>query len=547
MSALMIGVDIGTTSTKAVVFTLNGTPVAHHAVDYPLLRPATAAAEQDPEQIYHAVLDTIRTSLRDCPQPTDEIVCVSFSAAMHSVIAVDAQGRPLTRSITWADNRAAAWAERIKAELGGNAIYRRTGTPIHPMSPLAKLAWLRDEQPSLFARAARFIGIKEYVFFRLFGQYLVDHSIASATGLFNLERLDWDDEALAVAGVRRDQLSTLVPTTYHLRGLDPRLAQDLGLAADTTFVVGANDGVLSNLGVNAVQPGEVAVTIGTSGAMRAVVDRPRTDPAGRTFCYALTDRHWVVGGPVNNGGIVFRWVRDEFAASECETAKRLGIDPYEVLTRIAERVPAGAEGLLFHPYLAGERAPLWNANLRGSFFGLAMHHRKEHMIRAALEGVIFNLYSILPSVESLVGKSQRIKATGGFARSGLWRQMMADVFDRDVVVPETFESSCLGAAVLGLYALGRIDSLDVVGDMVGATHRHIPVAKNVAIYKRLLPIFLALPMQLEAQYRQIALFQQEMSAPPATHTRAQGVDRPEPVSAGLAAFNQRYRTAASRT
>ncbi len=520
MPALMIGVDIGTTSTKAVVFTLDGKPVAHHAVDYPLLRPATAAAEQDPEQIFQAVLETIRTSLKRCPLPTGDIVCVSFSAAMHSVIAVDAQGRPLTRSITWADNRAAAWAERIKAGPGGDAIYRRTGTPIHPMSPLAKLAWLRDEQPELFTRTARFIGIKEYVFFRLFGQYLVDHSIASATGLFNLERLDWDDEALAVAGVRRDQLSTLVPTTHHLQGLDAALARELGLSAEVTFVVGANDGVLSNLGVNAIQPGEVAVTIGTSGAMRAVVDKPRTDPSGRTFCYALTERHWVVGGPVNNGGIIFRWVRDEFAASECETAKRLGLDPYEVLTRIAERVPAGAEGLLFHPYLAGERAPLWNANLRGSFFGLAMHHRKEHMIRAALEGVILNLYSILPAVESLVGRSQSIKATGGFARSGLWRQMMADVFNREVVVPETFESSCLGAAVLGLYALGRVDSLDVVGGMVGATHRHVPLPKNVAVYERLLPIFLAMPVQLEAQYRQIALFQQEMSAPPATHTGA---------------------------
>jgi gluconokinase len=516
----MIGVDIGTTSTKAVVFTLDGKPVAHHAVDYPLLRPATAAAEQDPEQIYQAVLETIRTSLRQCPLPTEDLVCVSFSAAMHSVIAVDAQDRPLTRSITWADNRAAAWAERIKSGMGGEAIYRRTGTPIHPMSPLAKLAWLRDEQPALFARAARFIGIKEYVFFRLFKQYLVDHSIASATGLLNLERLDWDDEALAVAGVRRDQLSRLVPTTHHLQGLAPEIARDLGLAPDTVFVIGANDGVLSNLGVDAIQPGEVAVTIGTSGAMRAVVDRPRTDPSGRTFCYALTERHWVVGGPVNNGGIVLRWVRDEFAASECETAKRLGLDPYEVLTRIAERVPAGAEGLLFHPYLAGERAPLWNANLRASFFGLAMHHRKEHMIRAALEGVIFNLYSILPAVESLVGSSRSIKATGGFARSGLWRQMMADVFNREVIVPETFESSCLGAAVLGLYALGRIDTLDAVGERVGATHRHLPEAKNAATYQRLMPIFTALPVQLEAQYRQIALFQQEISSPPATHTGA---------------------------
>lgn len=512
MSAYMIGVDIGTTSTKAVVYTLDGQVVAHHAVDYPLLRPTPAAAEQDPQQIFDAVLETIAISRRGCPAaaaPPHEVVCVSFSAAMHSVIAVDAHGEPLTRSITWADNRAAAHAERIKAQPGGEGLYRRTGTPVHPMSPLAKLAWLRDEQPAVFAQAARFVGIKEYVFFRLFGQWIVDHSIASATGLLNLATLDWDDEALAVAGVRREQLSALVPTTRHVHGLNAALARRLGLDVDTPFVVGANDGVLSNLGVDAIAPGEVAVTIGTSGAMRAVVDRPLTDPAGRTFCYALTERHWVVGGPVNNGGIIFRWVRDEFAAAECETAKRLGIDPYEVLTRIAERVAAGAEGLLFHPYLAGERAPLWSADLRGSFFGLAMHHHKEHMIRAVLEGVIFNLYSILPAVESLVGPSRSIRATGGFARSGLWRQMMADVFDRDVVVPESFESSCLGAAVLGLYALGRVDSLDAVGAMVGATHRHSPIPRNVAVYRQLLPIFVALPGQLAAQYRQIAEFQQQ--------------------------------------
>ena len=256
-----------------------------------------------------------------------------------------------------------------------------------------------------------------------------------------------------------------MPPTYHVEGLDPTIAADLGLPPGIPFVVGANDGVLSNLGVDAIQPGDVAITIGTSGAMRAVVDRPLTDPAGRTFCYLLTEKHWVVGGPVNNGGIAFRWVRDELAAAETETAKRLGIDPYDVLTRIAERVPPGSEGLIFHPYLTGERAPWWNASMRASFFGLAACHHKEHMVRAVLEGVIYSLFSILPAVEDLIGTTRTMKATGGFARSGLWRQMMADVFDREVVVPESFESSCLGAAILALYALGDVDSIEVV-----ATH-----------------------------------------------------------------------------
>ena len=173
-----------------------------------------------------------------------------------------------------------------------------------------------------------------------------------------------------------------------MKGLKPEYAEELGISPEIPFVIGASDGVLSNLGVNAIDPGVVAVTIGTSGAIRTVTDKPVTDPKGRIFCYALTEKHWVVGGPVNNGGMTLRWVRDELASAEVETAKRLGIDAYDVLTKIATRVSPGADGLLFHPYLAGERAPIWNANARGSFFGLGLHHKKEHMIRAVLEGVV---------------------------------------------------------------------------------------------------------------------------------------------------------------
>lgn len=194
-----------------------------------------------------------------------------------------------------------------------------------------------------------------------------------------------------------------------------------------------------------------------------------------------------------------------------ETAKRLGIDPYEVLTRIAEQVPPGSNGLLFHPYLTGERAPLWNPDARGSFFGLSMNHRKEHMIRAVLEGVIFNMYTVLLAMEECIGEPVRILATGGFARSALWRQMMADIFDQEVVVPESFESSCLGAVVLGLYAIRRIDSFDAVFSMIGSTHRHVPVTAHAKAYKQLLPIFISVTRSLEDQYQAIADFQREQA------------------------------------
>ena len=377
------------------------------------------------------------------------------------------------------------------------------------MSPLSKLLWLRDTQPDLFEAAARFVSIKEHIFQRLFGEYVVDHSIASATGMLNLSKLDWDMGALAVAGVGREQLSTLVPTTHQLRGVDRSVASDLGILPDTPFVIGATDGVLSNLGVDAIAPGGVAATVGTSGAIRTVVDRPQTDPRGRTFCYALADKLWVIGGPVNNGGLVFRWIRDEFAASETETAKRLGIDAYDVLTKIAARVPPGSDGLMFHPYLTGERAPLWNADARASFFGLTLHHHKEHMIRAALEGVIYNLYMVLLILEEQMGAAGRIQATGGFARSSLWRQMMADIFNRPVHIPASIESSCLGAAVLGLYAIGQVDSLQAVSRMVGTTHRHAPIPEHAKIYRKLLPVFLDLPAKLSKEYTTISTFQNE--------------------------------------
>ncbi len=504
-----LGVDIGTTSTKAVLFGEHGKVVGMHHVEYPLYSPTPSIAEQDPDEIFQAVKITIKEAVKKSGINPVSLKLVSFSSAMHSIIAIDKMGQPLTRCITWADSRATEWAKKIKDEWNGLEIYKRTGTPIHPMAPLAKIAWLRTDYPDIFSKTTKFIGIKEYVFYQFFNQYIVDHSIASASGLFNLEQLTWDKEALEVAGITDTHLSKLVPTTFYTTGLKPEYAEELGISSEIPFVIGASDGVLSNLGVNAIDPGVVAVTIGTSGAIRTVTDKPVTDPKGRIFCYALTEKHWVVGGPVNNGGMTLRWVRDELASAEVETAKRLGIDAYDVLTKIATRVSPGADGLLFHPYLAGERAPIWNANARGSFFGLGLHHKREHMIRAVLEGVILNLYTVMLALREISGVPSKIQATGGFARSELWRQMLADIFHQEVVVPESFESSCLGAIVLGMYALGTIDDFSIVSEWVGSTHVHTPIEENVEIYRDLLPIYIRVSRLLENEYEEIANFQQK--------------------------------------
>ncbi|MFZ3578882.1 gluconokinase [Virgibacillus sp. DJP39] len=499
-----------TTSTKDVLYNKKGEVIASHTVNYPLHTPSPLVAEQDPDEIFNAVLDCMKEVNKTSAERAKNLkLVVSFSSAMQSLIAVDAENNPLTKSITWADTRSAKYAQEIKDKHNGHEIYLRTGTPIHAMSPLSKLLWLRNEKPIIFEKSAKFISIKEYVFYKLFGEYVVDHSIASATGLFNLKTLDWDNEALELAGVTAEQLSSLVPTTYQMNTLKESYRSYIGFQENVPFIVGASDGVLSNLSVDAIEPGVIAVTIGTSGAIRTVSNKPRTDPKGRIFCYALTENHWVIGGPVNNGGIILRWLRDEFAASEVETAKRLGIDPYDVLTKIASEVNPGSDGLIFHPYMTGERAPLWDANARGSFFGLSIHHKKEHMIRAVLEGIIFNLYTVLLALEELTGEPKKIQATGGFARSEMWRQLMANIFDKPLVVPESYESSCLGAVVLGMYALGEIDDFSVVKEMIGQTHTHHPDASTTNVYRELLPIYIRLSRLFSEEYESITSFQRK--------------------------------------
>ncbi|MGC4378901.1 gluconokinase [Fictibacillus sp. Mic-4] len=512
MTSYMLGVDIGTTSTKAVLFSEKGEVIQKENIGYPLYKPDISTAEQDPDEIFQAVLQAISKIMKYSHRSPKNLSLISFSSAMHSVIAMDNNDEPLTKCITWADNRSEAWARKIKEELNGHDVYKRTGTPIHPMSPLSKIAWLVNDHPEIAMKTKKYIGIKEYIFKKLFGHYVIDYSLASSMGMMNLKKLDWDDEALNIAGITRDQLSRLVPTTEIFTNCNPEIARQIGIDPETPVVIGASDGVLSNLGVGAIGKGEIAVTIGTSGAIRTIIDKPQTDEKGRLFCYALTENHWVIGGPVNNGGMVLQWIRDEFASSEVETAKRLGIDPYEVLTKIAERIRPGADGLLFHPYLAGERAPLWNPDVRGSFFGLTMAHKKEHMIRAALEGVIYNLYTVfLALMECMNGPVSRIQATGGFAKSAVWRQMMSDIFDLEVVVPESYESSCLGACILGLYAMGKTASFDIVSEMVGSTYKHTPNGDAVVEYRKLLPIFIQLSRVLEENYTQIATYQRDLT------------------------------------
>jgi gluconokinase len=476
---VVIGVDLGTTSTKAVAYDASGRPLGSHAVPYPLQEPHPGYAEQDPDVIYDAVLATIRAVVAAVPAP---VAALSFSTAMHSLIGLDVDGDPLTPSVTWADSRSSSQAERIRAAAGGLALHRRTGTPVHPMAPLAKLVWFHEQEPKLFERVAHWVGIKDYVLLRLCEALVTDHSVASGTGLLNIHELHWDAEALSIAHVVEEQLPELVPTTTVLPGVTAEAAAATGLPVRTPVVVGAGDGPLANLGLGAVRPGVVACSIGTSGAMRVMVERPSVDPLGGVFCYALTEQRWVVGGAINNGGIVLGWAGDALAPD-------LGEHAEEQLLALAARVPAGAGGLIMLPYLLSERAPHWSALPRGAYVGLTHAHRREHLIRAALEGVCQQLALVLQSVRTAGNEVRQVRASGGFARSALWRQMLADVLGMEVQFPAGHEGSSFGAALLGMQALGIVESIDVAADLVQIHETVRPNPAAAGIYATLLPLF----------------------------------------------------------
>jgi gluconokinase len=479
----VLGVDIGTTSSKCVIFDEGGRALGRHSVDYGLHTDESGAAEQDPNEIVDATFAAIRGAVERSEIDPGSVRVISFSAVMHSMMAIDDDNEPLTPLFTFADSRARGKTEKIRSA-GGIEIYRRTGTPLHPMAPLSKLPWLRATNPELFERSARFVGIKELVTYRLCGRWVVDHSIASATGLFDIARFEWDIDALDIAGVDADLLSEPVPTTEVVGELNSQSAGELGLEPGLPVVAGASDGCLANLGVGAIDPGVTALTIGTSGAVRTVVREPLIDPEARTFCYILTGDRWVAGGPVSNGGVVLQWLQNILAPD--------GDTDLESLIEEAAAVEAGAGGLLFLPYLVAERAPHWDPNVRATLTGMRIDHTRAHITRAALEGVLMGLLDVASVLEQQVTLDGELRATGGFLRSELWRQMLADVFNRPVAIPGGEDGGPLGAAVLGMIGVGMVDTLAAVHDMVEIVQHEKPDPAVAPLYATLFERYRAL-------------------------------------------------------
>ncbi|HEX2075932.1 MAG TPA: gluconokinase [Geodermatophilus sp.] len=488
---VFVGLDSGTTATKAVTAGADARVRDLVSVAYPLHVPAPGRAELDAGRLCDAVVEALVAVAARARDRGDRVVGIALSAAMHGLVPMADDGTPLGPLLTWGDDRAAGQAAALADSGRAGDLHHRTGTPVHAMSPLVKLAWQRRADPEQVARVPRWGGVKELQVAALCGgPHVLDRSCASATGLYDIHARRWDDEATAIAGVRPGQLGEVLPTTAVLPGLRREVADAAGLPADLPVVIGAADGVLANLGLGAVRPDVAAVSLGTSGALRVVVPAPTLDPGHRLFCYALTDDAWAVGGAVNNGGSVVRWAAQALAAGfdEAEPQGEDADDRDARLLAEAATVAAGSDGLLCLPYLLGERAPWWRSGLRGAYLGLRREHRRPHLVRAAVEGVCQQLALVRDVLAATDVPLGEVRATGGAVASPLWVGTLAAALDLPVRVADSPEGTGLGACLLGLHALGALPDLDAAAALVAVREPVEPDPGEVAVYRRLRPL-----------------------------------------------------------
>lgn len=503
-----IGADIGTGSCKVVAFDQGGTMLALQSLEYPTLYPQSGFAEQDPKVILNSLAECLKLVAAQLKNLNYQIGAIGFSSYFHSVLAVDKNNEPLTNCLVWADSRSVGLVEEIKKATPPNAWYSRTGCQLHPMYPPGKILWWKQNLPEIFNKTAKFLSIKEYIVSELFGTYLVDTSLASASGLFNFNTMTWDAEILDYVGINSRHLSEPVSSQTILRGLRPHWAAATGIDQSVPWVIGAGDGVLSSVGTGTVIPGVMTAMIGTSGALRVLSPIPRVDPKGRTWCYHLTGDMWVLGGAINSGGIVYRWFRDKFAG---EFKQGTEPPPYEILNHMVDAVPLGAAGMLLLPHLSGERSPYWNANARGVLFGIGLEHNKSHLARAIIEGITYAMYSVFVALEELTGQSQEIRATGGFARSKSWLEIVSDVFGREVKVPQVLEGSAFGAAILAMVALGYLPDIQSARKMVTIGETIQPNMDNNEKYGKLFALYERIYWKLQEEFALMADLRKELT------------------------------------
>ena len=475
----LLGIDVGTGGTRAVLIDSEGGILTSATVEHtPFASPRTGWAEQEPGDWWGAASAAVRAVLSSEGVRPEEIDAVGLSGQMHGAVLLDHRDEVVRPAIIWCDQRTESQCRALTDKVGADRLIELTCNPALTGFTLPKLLWVREFEPEIWQRVRTILLPKDYVRLRLTGEKATDVADASGTLVFDVTHRKWSEEMLALAEIDERLMPRVFESPQVTGVISAAGATATGLRAGTPVVAGAGDQAAGAVGMGIVRAGTVSATIGTSGVVFAVTDRPSLDPRGRvhTFCHAIPGR-WHVMGVTQAAGLSLRWFRDQFGAGPED-----GRDPYERLAEEAASVPPGADGALWAPYLMGERTPHLDPHARGALVGLTASHTRAHVVRAILEGVAFSLRDTFEIFKELNVPVENIRLGGGGARSSLWRQIQADVYGHEVELVQAEEGAAYGSALLAGVGGGNWPSVDAACDaVVRVAERVSPESANAVL------------------------------------------------------------------
>ncbi|MCH5205028.1 MAG: xylulokinase [Oscillospiraceae bacterium] len=481
-----LGIDIGTSGTKTVLFDLNGAAVASSTEEYPLYQPQNGYAEQEPRDWANAVLNTISDVMKKSGIDKSAVKGIGLSGQMHGLVMFNKDNQVIRPAIIWCDQRTAKECNEITERVGAQRLISITANPALTGFTASKILWVRNNEPENYKKCAHILLPKDYIRFILTGEFATEVSDASGMQLLDVPNRCWSDEVLERLEIDRKLLPRVYESPEITGGITAEIAERTGLCEGTPVVGGAGDNAAAAIGTGTAEDGKAFTTIGTSGVVYAHASKLSIDPKGRvhTFCCAVPNC-WHIMGVTQGAGLSLKWFRDRFCEAEKQTAKSMDIDEYMLMDREAEQSPIGSNRLLYLPYLMGERTPHLDPNARGVFFGLSAMHEKRDLIRAVMEGVSFSLRDCLEVFREMGVSVNDMAACGGGGTSSLWRQMLADLYNCPISVSESKEGPALGAAILAMVGTGAYKSVPEACKVLVKTKQScIPNIENVPVYER---------------------------------------------------------------
>lgn len=504
--AYLLGVDLGTSGTKTVLFNLDGSVAASKTVEYPLYQPQNGWAEQEPADWFNAACQTMKAVMACAGAKPSDVLGIGISGQMHGLVMLGKDGEVLRRSIIWCDQRAEKECVEITEKVGAKRLIETTANPALTGFTASKILWVRNNEPEIYEKCARILLPKDYVRYMLTGEFATEVSDASGMQLLDVPSRKWSDEVLSKLQIDKSLLAKVYESPEVTGRLTKRAAELTGIAEGTLVVGGAGDNAAAAVGTGTVVDGRAFVTIGTSGVVFAHTSKLSIDARGRvhTFCCAVPGA-WHVMGVTQAAGLSLKWFRDNFCRAEMEAADGMGKDPYYLMDRQAERIPIGSDRLLYLPYLMGERTPHLDPSARGVFFGLSAMHTKSHLLRAVMEGVTFSQRDSVEVLREMGVNISEMLACGGGGSSPLWRQMLADSFGCPIKTASSKEGPALGVAILAGVGAGVFKSVEEgCAAVVKTNGAQNPIAGNVPRYEKFYRLYRALYPALKEQYKSLA-------------------------------------------